>query len=78
MLCPSSSCSASFEDLLDLNVPRAYLSACLSLADSMPRTLGRLLVYAIGDPYIVGARVASSFPLRSAVSIVPAGVTTRL
>lgn len=78
VVCPSSSCSASFEDLLDLNVPRAYLHACLSLADSMLRTLGRLLVYVIGAPYSVGARVTPSFPLQSAASIVPAGVMTRL
>ena len=37
-----------------------------------------MIVYVIGDPYSVGARVAPSFLLRSAVSIIPAGVMTLL
>ncbi len=73
-MCPSFSCSAAFEDLLDLNVPKLIFPlVCLLL-----RTLEWLIVYVIGALYSVGARVAPSFPLWSAVSIVPAGVMTRL
>jgi hypothetical protein len=57
-----------------LRYPRGRTPRCCLL----PRTLGRLIVYVIGAPYRVGARVAPSFPLRSAVPIVPAGVMTRL